>query len=67
MNHLRQLSLRASVALFVSGSHFDFLAAHRAQWDRLLVRVLPDPTQEGTRLTITGYTFTDHKSRPGRS
>ena len=54
----------ASVALYVSGSHFDFLAAHRSQWDRLLVRVLPGATQDGTRLAITAYTFTDHKSRP---
>jgi len=53
----------ASVALYVSSGHFDFLAAHRAQWDRLLVRVQPSSTNEGTRLAITGYTFTDRKAR----
>ena len=54
----------ASVALYVSSGHFDFLAAHRAQWDRLLVRVQPADTKDGTRLVITGYTFTDRKARP---
>jgi hypothetical protein len=56
----------ASVALYVSSGHFDFLAAHRAQWDRLLVRVQPADGKDGTRLAITGYTFTDRKARPGK-
>jgi hypothetical protein len=52
----------ASVALFVTRDHFDFLAAHRSTWDRLLVRVAPgDKVAE--RHGITGYTFTDRKSR----
>jgi len=52
----------ASVALYVSHSHFEFLAAHRAQWNRLLVRVLPGANQDGSRLTISGYTFTDRRA-----
>jgi hypothetical protein len=52
----------ASVALFVSRDHFDFLAAHRAQWDRLLVRVTPGG-KGSDRHAITGYTFTDRKAR----
>jgi hypothetical protein len=53
----------ASVALYVSSGHFDFLAAHRAQWDRLLVRVQPPDSKDAMRLAITGYTFTDRKAR----
>ena len=56
----------ATVALYVSADLFDFIAAQRAQWDRLLVRVLPGDGGDGTRHTITGYTFTDRKTRAPR-